>query len=1074
MFSFPTASGTARFSPRTTSEPANVFISAKKKYKPVAQKVRPVVGTVPEQFRVVRNITGDPLSTIPTLPTHPPDFAPTGRYTIERQAACDAAHGGDFLWPEERKLLHHFMSTHNNAFAWSDDERGCFKAEYFPPVEFPVVPHTPWVEKNIPIPPGLYKEICDILKRKIAAGVYEPSNSAYRTRWFGVLKKDGKSIRIVHSLEPLNRVTHQHSGVTPTPDYLAEQFAGRPCGAMFDLYVGYDERLIAESSRDLTTFQTPFGALRHCTLPMGWCNSVPIFHDDVTYILQPEIPDFTVPYIDDVPCKGPATDYRDASGDYETIPDNCGIRRFVWEHFANVNRIVTRMRYAGGTFSGTKSRIIARETIVVGHKCTPEGRRPDDSCVAAIKNWGPCKSLSDVRAFLGTVGVARIFIRNFAKRAHALVKLTRKDAPFEFGEEQRLAQDDLKAAVLSSPALRAIDYDSPAPVILAVDTSFIAVGYYLCQCDEVEPRKRYYSRFGSITLNDREARFSQPKLEIYGLYRALRALRLYVIGVRRLVVEVDARYITGMLQHPDLAPSASINRWIVSILTYHFILVHVPGTAHGPDGLSRRPLQFGDNPRDDDDGFDDWIDKLHGFLHHILPSTTQAHCSPSPLSLFAIAQPTEDGRDLSEGERTYDEDALPTSDATRRADERLEKVARWLRTLLRPDNLTDSAYTGFIKFCQHFFVDDERLWRKDPQGAHKLVVWAPQRLAILRQAHDELGHRGRYATLQFIAERFWWPSLRDDVTWFVRTCHLCQIRQTRQVLIPPTVVTPAPLFARVHIDTMHLPPSGGYKYIVQARCSVSHYPEWRMLRTENEKTLGDWLFQDLLCRWGSLSEIVTDNGPAFIKAAAYLAKKYHVRHIRISGYNSRANGIVERPHFDVRQALFKTASGDENKWSQVAHYAFWSERITTRRRMGCSPYFAVTGCHPILPFDISEATYLLPPPNSILSTTDLLVSRALALQKRQTDIATLRSDVYRSRLQAAQKFERDHAATLRDFDFKRGDLVLMRHTQIEKSLNRKMRPRYLGPLVVLSRNRGGAYILCELDGSVFHRPIAAF
>ena len=142
--------------------------------------------------------------------------------------------------------------------------------------------------------------------------------------------------------------------------------------------------------------------------------------------------------------------------------------------------------------------------------------------------------------------------------------------------------------------------------------------------------------------------------------------------------------------------------------------------------------------------------------------------------------------------------------------------------------------------------------------------------------------------------------------------------------------------------------------------------------------------------------------------------------------------------------------------------------------MGCSPYFAVTGCHPILPFDISEATYLLPPPDLILSTTDLLASRALTLQKRQTDIATLRSDVYRSRLQAAQKFERDHAATLRDFDFKRSDLVLMRHTQIEKSLNRKMRPRYLGPLVVLSRNRGGAYILCELDGSVFHRPIAAF
>jgi hypothetical protein len=56
-----------------------------------------------------------------------------------------------------------------------------------------------------------------------------------------------------------------------------EQFGSHACGAMLDLYVGYDECLIAESSCDYTTFQTPFGALHLVTLPMGWTNSVPIF-----------------------------------------------------------------------------------------------------------------------------------------------------------------------------------------------------------------------------------------------------------------------------------------------------------------------------------------------------------------------------------------------------------------------------------------------------------------------------------------------------------------------------------------------------------------------------------------------------------------------------------------------------------------------------------------------------------------------------------------------------------------------------------------------------------------------------
>ena len=37
-----------------------------------------------------------------------------------------------------------------------------------------------------------------------------------------------------------------------------------------------------------------------------------------------------------------------------------------------------------------------------------------------------------------------------------------------------------------------------------------------------------------------------------------------------------------------------------------------------------------------------------------------------------------------------------------------------------------------------------------------------------------------------------------------------------------------------------------------------------------------------------------------------------------------------------------------------------------------------------------------------------------------------------------------------------------------------MQQRYLGPYLVISQNRGGAYILGEPDGAVFDRPIAAF
>jgi hypothetical protein len=207
---------------------------------------------------------------------------------------------------------------------------------------------------------------------------------------------------------------------------------------------------------------------------------------------------------------------------------------------------------------------------------------------------------------------------------------------------------------------------------------------------------------------------------------------------------------------------------------------------------------------------------------------------------------------------------------------------------------------------------------------------------------------------------------------------------------------------------------------------------------------------------------------------AYLEKHYHIKHIQISGYNSRANGLVERSHFDIREAIFKACDGDETKWSSIVYSVFWAERVTIKRRMGCSPYFAATGTHPLLPIDIAEANYLLPPTDSVLSTTDLVARRAITLQKRHDQLSKLKSQVYAARIKAAITFERQHRNTINDYNFKLGDLVLVRNTAIEKALNRKMRPQYLGPLIVLSRNKGGAYMVAELDSSVFDRPIAAF
>ena len=157
--------------------------------------------------------------------------------------------------------------------------------------------------------------------------------------------------------------------------------------------------------------------------------------------------------------------------------------------------------------------------------------------------------------------------------------------------------------------------------------------------------KRYPSRFGSITWNERESRYSQAKIGINGLQGALQAYWLYIIGVKNLHMEIDASYIEGMLNNPDIQPGAAVNRWIVGIKLFHFELVHVPGKLHNvPDGLSHRA----DSPNDpvDDEDPDDWLNRTMGFVMVLMNSALpwshrfQLPYPPVPSPLASSSSPT--------------------------------------------------------------------------------------------------------------------------------------------------------------------------------------------------------------------------------------------------------------------------------------------------------------------------------------------------------------------------------------------------------------------------------------------------
>jgi hypothetical protein len=61
----------------------DLFLSTKKKYKPIAKKVCPVIGELPNKFRIEHKIIGNPLDDLLVLNPNPLPFIPTNHYTLE-------------------------------------------------------------------------------------------------------------------------------------------------------------------------------------------------------------------------------------------------------------------------------------------------------------------------------------------------------------------------------------------------------------------------------------------------------------------------------------------------------------------------------------------------------------------------------------------------------------------------------------------------------------------------------------------------------------------------------------------------------------------------------------------------------------------------------------------------------------------------------------------------------------------------------------------------------------------------------------------------------------------------------
>ena len=174
-----------------------------------------------------------------------------------------------------------------------------------------------------------------------------------------------------------------------------------------------------------------------------------------------------------------------------------------------------------------KCQLCLEETAYLGYQVGRGNVRPQDSKVAAIREWPQPTSKKQVKAFLGLVGYYQWFILGFATLASPLHELTKKALPdrVRWSDDAEKAFMALRGALCSEPVLITPDFD--CPLIVHTDASEVGLGGLLSQ---VRAGEEHPVTYISRKLLPNERNYSTVEKEVLAIKWAIEKLRYYLVG----------------------------------------------------------------------------------------------------------------------------------------------------------------------------------------------------------------------------------------------------------------------------------------------------------------------------------------------------------------------------------------------------------------------------------------------------------------------------------------------------------------------------------------------------------------